>query len=85
MSIFEPYNLVDGIKVGDRFQRYSYDKNGKVLKNGIIECIHINKTRHFFKCTGCNDYPEEYVIRVANLALRDAFFNTSPGVSKIIT
>ena len=74
---------IANIQVGDRFQRYSYDKEARVVKNGVIECTYINKTRHFFRCSGCNDFPEGYIIRVANTALKDAFFNTCPGVKKI--
>lgn len=74
---------IANIKVGDRFQRYSYNKNGRVIKNGVIECTYINKTRHFFRCSGCNDYPEGYIIRVATTAMKEAFFNLCPGVEKI--
>lgn len=74
---------IANIQVGDKFQRYSYDKDAQVVKNGVIECTYINKTRHFFRCSGCNDFPEGYIIRVANAALKEAFFNTCPGVRKI--
>jgi len=76
-------NDISNINVGDRFQRYSYDKNGRIIKNGVIECTYINNTRYFFRCSGCNDFPEGYIIRVAKEAMKNAFFNLYPGVEKI--
>ena len=74
---------IGDIKIGDKFQRYSFDKDGNVIKNGIIECTFINTKRYMFRYTGCSDVPEGYIFKVPATALYEAIFNNCPGVEKI--